>query len=648
MEKAMKHGFIRVAAATPKIRLADCTYNAKQVIKIIDTAEKQDVKLLVFPELCVTGYSSGDLLLQETLLHHAKMQVKEIINFTKDKELLTIIGFPFEYEGRLYNTAAVIQGGKLLGLIPKKALANYGEYYEARYFSPGPKEAIKVEFLGEEVYFGHKLIFECRNLPDFKVGVEIGQDLYMPLSPGTYHCMAGATIIANLSASNELAGRAGYRRNYIKNQSARLICGYIYANAGEGESTTDLVFSGHNLIAENGTLLSQAEPFSNNELIVSEIDLGIIKSERRRKNNYFDDKDISDYIKIPYCFLDGDYQLKPYKLTRKIKPFPFIPESKEELIKQCEEIFEIQAVGLKARLAHIGTKCAVIGVSGGLDSTLALLVVERAFEMLGLDKKGILAVTMPCFGTSSRTYNNALAITKNIGASLLDIPITDAVIQHFKDIGHDLDTHDITFENSQARERTQVLMDLANKHNGIVIGTGDMSELVLGWATYNGDHMSMYGVNSSLPKTLVRALVEWAADVTVNEELSRVLKDIIDTPVSPELLPPSRENKYQVTEESVGPYKLNDFILYYVLKYGFSPEKIYRMAQTAFAKEYSNEEILKWMQMFYKRFFAQQYKRSCLPDGPKVTRVSISPRGDLRMPSDAKSALWLDELMGIS
>ena len=331
------------------------------------------------------------------------------------------------------------------------------------------------------------------------------------------------------------------------------------------------MFSGHNLIAENGTLLSQAEPFSNNELIVSEIDLGIIKSERRRKNNYFDDKDISDYIKILIAFR-WRLSTKTYKLTRKIKPFPFIPESKEELIKQCEEIFEIQAVGLKARLAHIGTKCAVIGVSGGLDSTLALLVVERAFEMLGLDKKDS-AVTMPCFGTSSRTYNNALAITKNIGASLLDIPITDAVIQHFKDIGHDLDTHDITFENSQARERTQVLMDLANKHNGIVIGTGDMSELVLGWATYNGDHMSMYGVNSSLPKTLVRALVEWAADVTVNEELSRVLKDILDTPVSPELLPPSRENKYQVTEESVGPYKLNDFILYYVLKYGFSLRK---------------------------------------------------------------------------
>lgn len=638
----MKHGFIRVAAATPHIRLADCSYNAGQVIKLIEVAEKEDVKLLVFPELCITGYTCGDLFFQETLLTYAKEEVKKVADFTKNKELVTVIGFPYEVNGNLYNTAAIIQGGNILGLVPKMSIPNYGEFYEARYFTQGHMEVIKVDFMGDEVYFGSKLLFECRNMPDFVLGVEICEDLWIPQPPGSFHCMAGATVIANLSASNELVGKARYRRELVKSQSSRLICAYVYADAGEGESTTDLVFSGHNIIAENGTILSETEPFHNN-MTVTDIDLGIIKSERRRMNTYHG-QNITDYIKIPYSFAEDNYDLKSYSLIRKFNQLPFVPENKEELIKRCEDIFTIQAMGLKSRLAHIGTKCAVIGVSGGLDSTLALLVLNKAFEVLGLDKKGILAVTMPCFGTSDRTYNNALALTNHIGATLINIPIADAVIQHFKDIGHDVDNHDITYENSQARERTQVLMDLANKYKGIVIGTGDMSELVLGWATYNGDHMSMYGVNSSVPKTLVRSLVEWAANTTDNKELAEVLLDILNTPVSPELIPPTKDNEYQRTEDLVGPYELHDFFIYYVLRYGFSPGKVFRLANEAFASKYSEDEILKWLHIFYRRFFAQQFKRSCLPDGPKVGTVSLSPRGDLRMPSDAKVTLWLDEL----
>lgn len=662
----MKHGFIRVAAVTPHIRLADCRYNADQIIKFIDKAEEKEVKLLVFPELCITGYTCGDLFFQDTLLSCAKEQVKRIADFTKDKELAAIVGFPYENGGKIYNTAAVIQRGKVLGLVPKLNLPNFGEFHEARYFVPGPREAIKEGFLGNDVYFGSNLLFECADLPDFVFSVEICEDLWVPLSPGTFHCLAGATILANLSASNELVGKARYRRDLVRSQSARLICGYVYSDAGEGESTTDLVFSGHNLIAENGTIISETEPFSG-DMAVSEIDLGLIKSERRMKNTYACHD--TGHIKVPFKFSEGNYELKTYDLIRNINRHPFVPDDSDELATRCEDIFRIQAVGLKSRLAHIGTKCAVIGVSGGLDSTLALLVTSRAYDMLGYDKRGILAVTMPCFGTSDRTYENALALVKNIGATLLNIPIAGAVLQHFKDIGHDADSFDITYENSQARERTQVLMDLANKHKGIVVGTGDMSELALGWATYNGDHMSMYGVNSSIPKTLVRSLVKWVADTTDNRDMARVLTDILDTPVSPELLPPTKENGYQKTEDLVGPYELHDFFMYYVLRYGFSPGKVYRLAKEAFANEkdarkasiketgkkergpkdqdvsyYSREEILKWLQVFYKRFFSQQYKRSCLPDGPKVGTISVSPRGDLRMPSDAKAALWLEEL----
>lgn len=642
MEWAMKHGFIRVAAATPQIRLADCTYNAEQLIRLITIAEEKNVKLLVFPELCITGYTCGDLFFQDTLLANAKEQVKRIADFTKNKEILTIVGFPYESNGKIYNTAAIIQGGKILGLVPKMNLPNYGEFYESRYFNPGPEGAIKVNFMGDDIYFGSKILFECDDMPDFVLGVEICEDLWVPLSPGTLHCNAGATVIANLSASNELVGKAQYRRDLVRSQSAKLICGYVYSDAGDGESTTDLVFSGHNLIAENGSLLAETELF-HNAIIISEIDLGVIKSERRRMNTYICQEN-ADYIKVLYRLSDKDHELKTYTLYRKINRLPFIPQDGEELTKRCEEIFNIQSNGLKSRLAHVGTKYAVIGVSGGLDSTLALLVVSRAFDMLGLDKKGIIAVTMPCFGTSERTYNNALALANNLGARLLNIPISDAVIQHFKDIGHDINNHDITYENSQARERTQVLMDIANKYNGLVIGTGDMSELVLGWATYNGDHMSMYGVNSSVPKTLVSALVEWAAKTSNNVNLAEVLWDILDTPVSPELIPLKDGEVIQRTEDLVGPYELHDFFIYYVLRYGFEPAKVYRMAKEAFNETYTNEEILKWIQVFYRRFFAQQYKRSCLPDGPKVGTISVSPRGSLRMPSDAKVALWLEEV----
>lgn len=609
----MKHGFIRVAATSPKIRLADCSYNGEQIIKCIENAAHSQVKLLVFPELCVTGYSCGDLFFQDILISHAMEQVKNIARSTADKDLIAVIGFPYENKGRLYNTAAVLYRGKILGLVPKMSIPNYGEFYETRYFSIGPKNPIKVDFLGEEVYFGSRLLFESTDIPDFVLAVEICEDLWIPMSPGNSHCIAGATVIANLSASNEIIGKARYRRELVQSQSRRLICGYVYSDAGEGESTTDLVFSGHSLIAENGVLLSEAEPFQN-RMIINEIDLGIIKSERKRMNTY-KEHDGAEHIRIKYSFSNDNRVLRPYDLIRRIDPSPFVPEKISERKDRCKDIFTIQAMGLKARLSHVGAKCAVLGVSGGLDSTLALLVTHKSFEMLGLDSKGILAVTMPYHGTSDRTYNNAVSLAKYLGATLIEIPIKDAVEQHFNDIGHDKDAHDITYENSQARERTQILMDLANKHNGLMVGSGDLSELVLGWATYNGDHMSMYGVNSSVPKTLIRSIVEWYADSTDNNNLAEVLRDIIDTPVSPELIPPTEGKEHQLTEDYIGPYELHDFFIYYVLRYGFSPEKIYRMAKAAFANKYKDEEILKWLQLFYNRFLHSSTRDpACLTD----------------------------------
>ncbi|MBP1753714.1 MAG: synthetase [Firmicutes bacterium] len=638
----MKHGFIRVAAATPVIRVADCGYNTDKIIEIIEQAVKQEIKLIVFPELCITGYTCGDLFLQDTLLRGAIQSVKKIADYTKGLEPVVVVGFPYVVKDKLYNTAAVIQGGKVLGLIPKLSIPNYTEFYEARHFTSGLVDPIQINFLGEEIFFGSRILFQNSDMPDFVLGVEICEDLWIPQSPSIGHCIAGATIIANLSASDELTGKDTFRRELVKNQSAKLVCGYLYADAGEGESTTDVVFAGHNLIAENGTLLTESTTFMN-EVIVTEVDLGKLKSERRRMHTYLG-QNTNPYQVIPFSFREENYELPELTLLRPVDSAPFVPSAKADREKRCRDIIHIQALGLKTRLAHINCHCAVIGISGGLDSTLALLIADKAFELLGLDKKGIIAVTMPCFGTTDRTYQNAIELSKCLGVTLLEIPIREAVELHFRDIGHDKNQHDLTFENSQARERTQVLMDIAGKYNGFVVGTGDMSELALGWATYNGDHMSMYGVNASVPKTLVRFLVEYFADVTTDRKLSDVLMDILDTPVSPELLPPKDGEISQKTEDIVGPYELHDFFLYYILRFGFEPSKVYRLAKIAFANRYDDQVILKWLKVFYRRFFTQQFKRSCLPDGPKVGSVSVSPRGDLRMPSDASASLWMKEL----
>ena len=638
----MKHGYIRVAAATPVIRVADCEYNADKIMHLIDEAESRGNKLIIFPELSITGYTCGDLFLQDILLRGAQESVKVIAEHTKGKELAVVVGFPCLVRGKLYNTAAVLCDGKVLGLVPKMSIPNYTEFYEARHFTAGLHDPILINFMGEEIYFGSRLLFQCTNMPEFILGVEICEDLWIPQSPSIEHCVAGATIIANLSASDELTGKASYRKELVKIQSAKLVCGYIYSDAGEGESTTDVVFAGHNLITENGILLVESEIFDNG-IISSEIDLGKLKSERRRMHTYLGQNTIP-YQVLPFTLGKEQVELPEIKLTRFIDPRPFVPSVKEERDKRCKDIIDIQAMGLKTRLAHTGIRCAVVGISGGLDSTLALLVTNKAFEMLGLDKKGIIAVTMPCFGTTDRTYQNAISMALSLGVTLMEIPVRAAVELHFKDIGHDINQQDLTYENSQARERTQVLMDVAGKYQGFVVGTGDMSELALGWATYNGDHMSMYGVNASVPKTLVRYLVSYFADTSEDSKLCEVLKDVLDTPVSPELLPPKNGEIAQKTEDIVGPYELHDFFLYYVLRFGFEPSKVYRLAKIAFLESYEDKIILQWLKVFYRKFFSQQFKRSCLPDGPKVGSVSVSPRGDLRMPSDASAALWMKEL----
>lgn len=638
----MKHGFIKVAAATPTIRVADCKYNGDRIIEYIDKAKEKKISLLVFPELSITGYTCGDLFLQETLLRRSMEEVKRVALSTLGSDIMVVVGLPYQHRGKLYNTAAVMQNGKVLGLIPKLSIPNYTEFYEGRYFTSGMVEPVLIDFLGEEIYFGSRILFQCQNMSDFVLAVEICEDLWIPSSPSVSHCIAGATIIANLSASDEIAGKDAYRRELVKGQSAKLVCGYIYADAGEGESTTDLVFAGHNMIAENGTLLKESQTFING-MIETEIDLGKLKSERRRMHTYLDQNSL-DYKRIPFSLLDVGDELPEIPLTRFIDPVPFVPSDALGCQQRCKDIINIQSMGLKTRLARVGLKHAIIGISGGLDSTLALLITCKTFEMLGLPMEGIIAVTMPCFGTTDRTYQNAKTLTQCLGVTLLEIPIKEAVLQHFKDIGHDSKIHDLTYENSQARERTQVLMDLAGKYKGLVIGTGDMSELALGWATYNGDHMSMYGVNASVPKTLVKKMVSYFAETSENPTLSNVLRDILDTPVSPELLPVINGEMSQITEDFVGPYELHDFFLYYILRFGYEPKKVYRLARIAFAGKYENQVILKWLKIFYQRFFTQQFKRSCLPDGPKVGSVSLSPRGDLRMPSDAYYDLWMNEL----
>lgn len=633
----MKDGFITVATATPQVAVADCEANARAILACINEMAAAHAKVMVLPELCITGYTCSDLFWQTKLLDEAEAALSVIAEGSRQVDALIAVGMPLRVAGKLLNVAAILCRGKVLGFVPKVNLPAYNEFYEIRHFTSGSADMGTVQLGGEEIPVGTNLLFSCENVVDLCVAAEICEDLWVPNPPSVQHALAGASVICNLSASDEMVGKGSYRRDLVAGQSARLVCAYLYATAGEGESTTDLVFGGQNLIAENGTVLAESGTFEN-EINVATIDVQRLASERRRMST-FPAAESKEYREISFALVEEET-----KLARFFDADPFVPSNADQLSDRCEEILNIQALGLKKRLAHTHAKSAVVGISGGLDSTLALLVTARAFDMLGLPRKGIVAVTMPGFGTTDRTYNNAVAMIKSLGATFKEVPIAKAVMQHFADIDHDASIHDVTYENSQARERTQILMDIANQANGFVIGTGDLSELALGWATYNGDHMSMYAVNASVPKTLVRHLVRHYADTSADEVLAGVLYDVLDTPVSPELLPPEDGAISQKTEDLVGPYELHDFFLYQMLRMCFPPAKIYRVAKEAFAGRYSNETILKWLRTFYWRFFSQQFKRSCLPDGPKVGSVAVSPRGDLRMPSDACVSAWIKEV----
>lgn len=636
----MRDGYIRTAAMTPKIRVADCEYNINNIKELMTEAYKADTAIAVFPEMCITGYTCNDLFLHDRLLNAALEGLVCLRDYSAyTPGMMSFVGLPYEMNGKLYNVVAALMNGRIYGMVPKMFLPNYGEFYERRQFTPGFKECVNVEIAGEKIPFGSNLLITFDNNRKLKVAVEICEDLWTPEPPSISHAKNGATLIVNASASNETIGKDSYRKQLVSGQSARLVCGYVYASAGGGESTQDIVFSGHNLICENGTVLAEAHKFLD-ESVYADIDLDRIYSERRRMSTY-DVKENS-----PYTVVRAEGLIdKELELIRYFDKAPFVPSDKMERDSRCEEILNIQTYGLKKRLEHTGCKSAVIGISGGLDSTLALLVTVRAFDLCGIDRSGISCITMPCFGTTDRTYNNAVKLTKQLGCTLREISIVKSVRQHFEDIGHDENVHNVTYENGQARERTQILMDIANQTNGMVIGTGDMSELALGWATYNGDHMSMYGVNASVPKTLVRHLVEFYADTCGNAELTAVLKDVLATPVSPELLPPKEDGTIaQKTEDLVGPYELHDFFLYHMLRFGAEPAKLYRIARSAFAGEYDDYTIYRWLRTFTWRFFAQQFKRSCLPDGPKVGSVAVSPRGDLRMPSDASVHEWIKQL----
>ena len=632
----MNDGFLKACAATPTIAVADCIKNGEEICKRIEEAVAKKASLLVLPELCITGYTCGDLFLQKTLVNAAAEQLLKIRDFTAGKNIVVVVGLPFEYNATLYNVGAVLYEGRILGIVPKSNIRNHAEFSEGRYFVKGHKSAVDIKVGGETVPFGTDILFKCNTISDFTLAVEVCADVWGPVQPGVGHALAGATVIANLSASNELVGKDEYRTNLIKVESARLVCGYVYADAGDGESTTDVVFAGHNMIAENGKIIAETERFKNG-LAVTDIDLDAIVSERRRQGVFVSEK-------AEYRIVEFDMQDEEKAFDRTFSAAPFIPADKEKLAARCENILMLQSMGLKKRLAHIGCRTAVLGISGGLDSTLALLVAAKTFDMLGTERKNIIAVTMPCFGTSDRTYNNAVELTRRLGVTLREVRINKSVEQHFEDIGHDKEVRNLTYENAQARERTQVLMDIAGDVGGIVVGTGDLSELVLGWATYNGDHMSMYGVNAGIPKTLLKHVVRYYADTCGDEALAAVLYDVLDTPVSPELLPPKEGEINQKTEDIVGPYELHDFFIYHVLKLGYNPKKLYRVAKAAFAGIYAGEIILKWLNTFYRRFFTQQFKRSCLPDGPKIGSVGVSPRGDLKLPSDACMNLWLREL----
>ncbi len=638
----INHGFVKVAAAIPHIKVADCKQNMQQISNIIMEAEEKGVQMITFPELCITGYTCGDLFAQQLLIEEAEMALMQLLNNTRQLGIIAILGMPISVHSMLLNASIVIQKGKILGVVPKTYLPNYKEYYEQRWFTSSSNVTeTKVRLCGQITPLGNNLLFEgC----DTIFGIEICEDMWATIPPSSGLALQGAEIIFNLSASNESIGKHNYRCALISQQSARCIAGYVYSACGFGESTTDIVFGGNGLIYENGSLLAKSQRFSLDEqLIISEIDVERLRSERRM-NTTFAPNRINSNLKEPLRIQTELVNTKEMELTRQFARHPFVPQG-EALKERCEEIFSIQVAGLAQRIMHTKSQTVVIGISGGLDSTLALLVCAKTFDKLGLSHEGILGVTMPGFGTTGRTYNNALALMNSLGISIREIDIKAACLQHFKDIGHDINLHDVTYENSQARERTQILMDIANQTNGMVIGTGDLSELALGWATYNGDHMSMYGVNSSIPKTLVKYLVQWVANNEVNEKSRSTLLDIIDTPISPELIPADGNGDIaQKTEDLVGPYELHDFFLYFFMRFGFRPSKILYLANIAFKEKYNRDVIKRWLHTFFRRFFSQQFKRSCLPDGPKVGSISISPRGDWRMPSDASSAAWLEEI----
>lgn len=638
----MKDGFIKVAAAMPKIKIADTDYNAKACIALAERANDAGVKLLVFPELTLTGYSCGDLFNTETLLDGALTALREYVYGTAMLDMISIVGLPICFSDKVYNCAAVVSGGQLLGLVPKKNLPDFAEAFETRCFAPAPSDSFAYLFDDSVVMLGTKQFFVCRSMPSLRIGIEICEDLLVNMPSSCLLSAAGATIIANPAASGETVGKDAYRKMMVSSQSARALCGYIYAGAGIGESTSNAVFSGHSLIAENGKILSERAPFAMDELLISEIDLQNVIHERRGKNTF-----TQNTCGVEFSEIEFDLTLEDTVITRKIDAYPFIPSDKDACAERCEEILSIQSIGLARRIETSYSKKAVVGISGGLDSCLAILVMAKAMDFLGRDRKDIIAVTMPCFGTTKRTKNNATVLCEKLGVDFREVNIFAAVEQHFKDISHEIQNHNVVYENAQARERTQVLMDIANAEGGIVVGTGDLSELALGWATYNGDHMSMYGVNGSIPKTLIRYVVRHYAD-TANAngeiELAEALYDILDTPVSPELLPANENGEIaQVTEDLVGPYELHDFYIFNFVRHGYTSGKLFRLAKIAFAGVYDDATLLKWLEVFTKRFFAQQFKRSCLPDGPKVGSVALS-YNDFKMPSDVTSALWRKEI----
>lgn len=641
----MNYGFVKVAAAVPRVKIADCKFNSERLEGLITIAEGKGVQILTFPEMCITGYTCGDLFAQQLLLEQAEMALIQILNSTRQLDIISILGMPVVVNSTVINAAVVIQKGKILGVVPKTYLPNYKEFYEQRWFTSALQVSENsVRLCGQIVPMGNNLLFETA---ETTFGIEICEDLWATVPPSSSLALQGAEIIFNLSADDEGIGKHNYLCSLISQQSARCISGYVFSSSGFGESTTDVVFAGNGLIYENGYLLARSERFCMEEqLIINEIDVECIRAERRVNTTFAANKANcpgKEAVRISTEFVNS----KDLNLTRTFNPHPFVPQG-SELNSRCEEIFSIQIAGLAQRLLHTGAKTAVIGISGGLDSTLALLVCVKTFDKLGLSRKDILGITMPGFGTTDRTYHNAIDLMNSLGVSIREISIREACIQHFKDIGHDLNIHDVTYENSQARERTQILMDIANQTWGMVIGTGDLSELALGWATYNGDHMSMYGVNAGIPKTLVKHLVQWVAENGMDEASKATLLDIVDTPISPELIPADENGEIkQKTEDLVGPYELHDFFLYYFLRFGFRPSKIYYLANIAFKGNYDEETIKKWLAIFFRRFFNQQFKRSCLPDGPKVGSISISPRGDWRMPSDANSAMWLKEIEGL-